>query len=120
MLLAFLLQAVATIASPPADWRSLPLLRAPTTEAAAGVSDYVRDEIQAGHCTTPRPGTLSVDLAVYVAESGRVRRIVPRAINCPTVEQYASGIALRSLRGEVEPPETIGWHRMTIVFTWQQ
>jgi CO dehydrogenase/acetyl-CoA synthase alpha subunit len=119
MLLALALQVAAPIASPPADWRALPPLRAPATETAELVSDYVRDEVAAGRCTTPRPGTLSVELAVYVAENGRVRRIVPRAINCPTVEQYASGVALRSLRGHVEPPEVVGWHRMTIAFAWQ-
>ncbi|SEK31445.1 hypothetical protein SAMN05216382_0169 [Sphingomonas palmae] len=119
MLFALFLQVAATINSPPADWRTLPALRAPTTEAAELVSDYVRDEVRAGRCAAPQPGTLSIDLAVYVAETGRVRRIVPRAINCPTVEQYASGVALRSLRGQIEPPEMVGWHRMTIAFTWR-
>lgn len=119
MLFALALQVAATIASPPADWRALPPLRAPTTPASELVSNYVRDEVEAGRCAAPRPGALSVELAVYVAENGRVRRIVPRAINCPTVEQYASGVALRSLRGQVEPPEVVGWHRMTIAFAWQ-
>lgn len=119
MLLALALQVAATITSPPTDWRTLPPLRAPTSEAAELVSDYVRDEVRAGRCSAPQPGALSIDLAVYVADNGRVRRIVPRAINCPTVEQYASGVALRSLRGQVEPPEVVGWHRMTISFAWR-
>lgn len=119
MLLALALQVATTISSPPADWRALPLLRAPSEQVSARVSDYVRDEVHAGRCAAPRPGALSVELAVYVAENGRVRRIVPRAINCPTVEQYASGVALRSLRDRVEPPESVGWHRMTIAFSWQ-
>lgn len=118
-MLALALQLAATITSPPTDWRTLPPLRASTVQAGGDVSDYVRDEVRAGRCAAPQSGALSVDLAVYVTDTGRVRRIVPRAINCPTVEQYAAGVALRSLRGQVEPPEATGWHRMTIAFTWR-
>ncbi len=120
MLVALALQVAAvTIPSPPFDWSGLPPLRVPRTEASAAVADFVRDEVRAGRCTATQPGSIAVDLAIYVTGDGKVRRIVPRAINCPTVEQYASGIALRTIRGKIEPPKDAGWHRMAVTFVWQ-
>ncbi len=120
MLLALALQAAAvTVPSPPFDWSGLPALRVPRAEASAPVAAFVRDEVRAGRCTAAQGNSLAVDLAVYVTDDGKVRRIVPRAINCPTVEQYASGVALRTIRGRIEPPEDAGWHRMTVAFAWQ-
>lgn len=120
MLLALALQAAAvTIPSPPFDWSGLPPLRVPPADASGPVAEFVRDEVRAGRCPAPPSEPLAVDLAVYVSEQGTVRRIVPRAINCPTVEQYASGVALRSISGKVEPPVVVGWHRMVVTFAWQ-
>jgi len=119
MLLGLALQAAVAIASPPFDWSGLPPLRVPRVDASASVASFVHDEVRAGRCATPQDASVSVDLAVYVTQQGQVRRIVPRAIDCPTVEQYASGVALRSISGKVEPPAAAGWHRMTVTFAWR-
>ena len=46
------------------------------------------------------------------------RRIVPRAINCPTVEQYAAGVASRFLRRNIGDADADSWHRLTLAFAW--
>lgn len=122
--LFFLSQAAIStapaMAPPPQDWTRLPplvLLRpvAQTPEASA----FVSGEIRAGRCAHEGFG-MTIDMAVFVAPGGQVRRIVPRAINCPTVEQYASGILLSMARGNVDTPTASGegWYRTSITFTW--
>ena len=103
---------------PPADWTALPELaferRWPST---AELSYFVRDEVRAGRCAiTARE--IRVDLAVMVAASGQVRRIIPRAIHCPTVEQYASGLVSRMARGNVAAPGSDTWYRTAMTFSW--
>lgn len=85
--------------------------------ATPNLSDYVRDEVQAGRCMSTDT-SVRVDLAVLVGSDGRVRRIVPRAINCPTVEQYATGIVSRLARRNVVPPPQENWFRTTVTFSW--
>lgn len=107
------------VALPPADWSALPelqLLR--RWPAVPELSSFVRDEVRAGRCAVAAT-TLRVDLAVMVAANGQVRRIVPRAIQCPTVEQYASGLVSRMARGNVAPPGEDLWFRTAMVFAWQ-
>ena len=48
-------------------------------------ADAQLDEVRAGRCAAAQGNKLAVDLVVYITEDGRVRRIVPRAIHCPTV-----------------------------------
>ena len=55
---------------------------------------------------------------MQVGEDGVVRRIVPRAINCPTVEQYAVGLASRFLRRNIGDADADSWHRLTLAFAW--
>jgi len=113
------------IVLPPADWSALPTLRyrrpiATTPE----VSSFVRDEIASGRCTAGiRSATgslLSIDLALLVTPTGEVRRIIPRAIDCPTVEQYARGLVSRQTRDNVDAGGLAAdtWFRTTITFTW--
>jgi hypothetical protein len=107
--------------APPADWNALPDL--PLQRRWLGgprLSDYVRDEVRAGRCATVDGATtgLSVDIAVLLAADGTTRRIVPRAIGCPTVEQYASGVALRMMRDNIAAPGADRWFRTTIAFAW--
>lgn len=113
------------LSPPPTDWSDLPELpyvrRPPDMEA---LSAFVRDEVAAGHCTAAgRVGgsaVLTLDLAVLVAPGGRIRRIVPRAIDCVTVEQYGSGLVSRMARGNLITDDVAAdtWFRTTLVFTW--
>lgn len=114
-----------TLGLPPADWSELPPLRyrrppAPNPE----ISSFVRDEIVAGRCAagihSARGSILSIDLAVLVTPAGRIRRIIPRAIDCPTVEQYARGVVSRQARGNIDPAGLAAdtWFRTTMTFTW--
>ena len=102
LLQAALPPAVATL--PPQDWSALPVLHLhnPAT-TVANTSAFVHGEVVAGRCAkavkTPDGWSLTVDLAVLATPGGRVRRITPRAIDCPTVEQYASGVVSRSHGG---------------------
>lgn len=112
-------EAEAALPSPPADWASLPELRfkRPWPEAPA-VSEYVRDEVRAGRCTL-EGNRVTVEMAVLVASNGQVRRIRPRAIQCPTVEQYASGVLSRMARSNVAAPGEDRWYHTSLVFEWQ-
>ena len=124
MIVALLAQAAMVAAiNPPGDWSGLaPLpIQRPAAPARA-LSQFVRDEVAAGRCAaavaTPRGYALSVDLAVLVGAGGQVRRIVPRAIGCATVEQYASGIALNLTRTALRAPGADTWYRTTVDFAW--
>lgn len=115
--LALLLQA--SLLAPPADWGALqqvPLLR--RWEPGEQVTAFVRDEVHAGRCGAPDTRHVTVDLAVFLGAEGQVLRIVPRAIDCPTVEQYASGLSLRAMRGNVADVPVAGWYRTSIIFDW--
>ena len=106
--------------SPPQDWSKLPplLFRRPVAQAPEAAA-YVGGEVKAGRCV--RTGTvLAVDLAVLATPAGQVKRIVPRAIDCPTVEQYASGILLSMARSNIDTDGAgaEGWYRTTLTFTW--
>ena len=108
----------------PTDWTTLPDLRLiRPAPLPASLSDFVRGEVDAGRCASARRTaigdyTLAVNLIVRIGPNGSVLEVVPRAIDCPTVEQYASGIVSRMARGNVLP--TAGWFRTAIVFAWPQ
>lgn len=96
-------------------------------ELPAGYTAFVRDEVRAGRCiaATRRPnGTsaVTIDMAVLVTGAGEVRRIVPRAIGCPTVEQYATGLVERMARANLDPDtgERDGWLHTAIAFEWHE
>jgi hypothetical protein len=111
--------------SPPSDWSHLPELpyarRVPDMDA---LSTFVRDEVAAGRCAASgRVGgsaVVTLDLAVMVAPGGRIRRIVPRAIDCLAVEQYGSGLVSRLARGNLLVDGIVAdtWFRTTLVFSW--
>lgn len=118
----------ATIAPmPPQDWSTLPILpvRRPAIETP-DVSAFVQTEVVAGRCARAvRTGvgggwSLKVDLALLVMPDGRIRRITPRAIACPTVEQYAAGLLLGNARDTIDTggATTGTWYRMTMTFAW--
>lgn len=117
VVLALLLQASPL--APPTDWTTLqPLPLLHRWEPNEQVTAFVRDEVRAGRCATPETRHVTVDFVVFVTGEGQVRRIVPRAIDCPTVEQYASGLTLRAVRGNVADVPAAGWYRITIGFDW--
>lgn len=96
-------------AMPPLPWRSEPVL---TPDLAA----FVGGEVRAGRCVAPR-ASIEVELAVLVRADGRVRSVVPRAIGCPTVEQFAAGLVSSFTRNNLRAPAA-GWYRAAITFEW--
>ncbi len=114
-------------ALPPTDWSMLSDLhfrRRPP--AAPEMSQFVVAEVAAGRCAAPRQSdgqlVLRVDIAVRSSANGQVRRIVPRAIGCPTVEQFAAGLVSRMARDNIDTGGAVGdqWYRIGMTFAWSQ
>ena len=123
--LLILAQAAAEAPAPPADWSALaPVPYAATPAVTAQLSRFVADEVTAGRCTIPRPGDghylVKVDVAAWLEPDGVVKRAVPRAIACPTVEQYSAGLVTSFARGNIKAKPAPGWYRTTITFDWRQ
>lgn len=113
-------------APPPANWAALPELHyRHRPDIGPELSGFVRDEVRAGRCTATHGAdgsdAVTVELAVLAAPAGPVRRIVPRAIGCPTVEQYATGLVERMARDNLdldgEPAQA--WYRTVLAFVWK-
>lgn len=122
--LALLLQA-AELPALPTDWSALapiPYVAAP--KVTPELSGFVANEVVAGRCTVPKPVdghyVVRVDVATLVAADGSVRRAMPHAIACPTVEQYAAGLVTGFARGNLRMRAGAidAWYRATIVFEW--
>lgn len=125
MLGMLLLQAAAQAASPavPADWSLLaPMPYVTPPQIAPTLSSFVAGEIAAGRCAAARSANgryvVRVDVATLVGADGTVRRTVPRAIDCPTVEQYSAGLVLSFARANLPRGTTDQWYRATIVYDW--
>ena len=123
MLAVLLLQAA--VPAVPTDWSALaplPYLTAP--QMTAPLARFVADEIAAGRCSLPKPAdghyVIKIDVATLVGADGSVRRAVPHAIACPTVEQYSVGLVLKFARANLPPRAgaTDQWYRATIVYDW--
>ncbi|HEX7693496.1 MAG TPA: hypothetical protein VF409_03345 [Sphingomonas sp.] len=122
----FLLFQAAVAGAAPTDWSKLPDLRLTNTpDYPAIMTKFVRDEIAAGRCAAPAPvdgkTSLKVDMIVLVSSAnGEAVRIVPRAINCPTVEQFAAGVVQKATRGNIAgpPPAADSWYHTGITLTW--
>jgi len=90
------------------DWAALPPLplREPPRMIPA-MSQFVLREVRARRCPlpphTPAGWRLRVELAVLIDEEAEVRTIIPRAINCPAVEQYAVGLVASFARANLSP-----------------
>ncbi len=118
-------QPTAIRMPPPSDWSALPELRlAHRPPANPDLSTFVHGEVAAGRCVSvvrSSSGTmLTIDLAVLVDASGHVKRIVPRAIDCVTVEQYAAGLVSRQTRDNIDSSGMTNdtWFRTTMTFVW--
>lgn len=111
----------------PIDWAALPVLpyrRTPRTTAS--MNGFVLSEIRRSGC--PRPAAtegrvqLQVDVAVLIGDDHLVRATIPRAIGCPTVEQYATGLVISFARGNLIPRLVGdgGWYRASLLFDWAE
>jgi hypothetical protein len=127
MLGLLLLQAAAQVAQPavPTDWSTLaPLPYVTAPQMTPSLAQFVAGEIAAGRCSPPKPAdghyVLKVDVATLVGSDGAIRRTVPRAIDCPTVEQYSAGLVISFARANLPPHagSTDQWYRATIVYDW--
>ena len=69
------------------------------------MTKFVHDEVAAGRCAAPPAVagkvSIKVDMVVLVSPGGDTVRIVPKAINCPTVEQFAAGVVQKAARGNI-------------------
>ena len=125
MIFLFLAFQAAALNAPPADWLVLPVLRlSAAPDYAALMTRFVHDEVAAGRCAAPPAvaGKVSVriDMIVLVSTGGEALRIVPRAINCPTVEQFAAGVVQKAVRGNWAgaAPTSDSWYRTGIIISW--
>jgi hypothetical protein len=127
MMIGFLLLFQAAIApAVPSDWSTVPDLRLTTTPDYASImTKFVRDEVVAGRCTASATAngktTVKIDMVVLVSSAnGEAMKIVPRAINCPTVEQFAAGVVQKAARGNIAgpPPVADSWYHTGMTLTW--
>ncbi len=110
-------RAIDWDALPPLPWRRIPR---PTPR----MTGFVASEMHRTACPDPTPVAgrvqLQVDVAVLIGGEGVVRATIPRAINCPVVEQYAAGLILSFARNNLVPRLVSegGWYRASMVFDW--
>ncbi|WP_375429417.1 hypothetical protein [uncultured Sphingomonas sp.] len=124
-MIALLLQAASASppALPPTDWSALPDLPVMPRRGAFDPSEYVRREVAVGRCAAPPTAgevRIVVPVAILLEADGVVRRIVPRAIGCPTVEQFTAGYVFRLARRitSAEPMRRPGWYRYVVTYRW--
>lgn len=123
-MIASLALALAFQASPlRIDWPSLaPLPYRAEPQITPDMLAFVAGEITTRKCPLAiGPGlTLTVDVAVLVDAQDNIRTTVPRAIQCPTVEQYAAAMVAGAARGNLLPRMAGAdqWYRATVTFTW--
>ena len=112
----------ATLQTAAIDWAGLAPLpyRAPPI-LTAEMQAFVRREAVSRNCPLPKAGTLTVEIAVLVDEANGIRTAVPRAIRCPTVEQYAAALVAGFARGNLLPrnDSAAQWYRASLTFTWK-
>ena len=121
------LALAAALQTSPIDWDALPSLpyRAPPA-ISLEMHAFVAREVRERQCPAPAPRegvrTLEVEVAVLVDGMGGIRTVVPRAIACPTVEQYAAALTAGFARNNLLS-RTAGepqWYRASIAFSWRQ
>jgi hypothetical protein len=126
--LALLLQAAPDLPVPapplPSDWSDLaPMPFVVPPQITAPLDKFVADEIAAGRCAVAKPAdghyVVRVDVAALVDAAGAVRRAVPRAMGCPTVEQYSAGLVTSFARANLQVRPGMLWYRATLVYDWR-
>jgi hypothetical protein len=125
MILFLLLQA-AELPAVPTDWSVLaPMPYVAPPKLTPDLNTFVAGEVSANRCAVAKPAdghyVVKVDVATLVGADGLVRRTVPHAIACPTVEQYAAGLVTGFARSNLPARAAAGdvWYRATIVFDWR-
>jgi hypothetical protein len=117
-MIAAMALAAALFQAAAIEWDALAPLpyRAPPI-VTAEMRDFVRREVRARKCPAPRE--LRVDVAVLIGENDSVRTTVPRAIDCPSVEQYVAALVANFTRGNLLPRLGAGeqWYRVSLRFT---
>jgi hypothetical protein len=110
-------QVIAWDALPPVPYRVEPALQ-------SDMHAFVQGEVKAGRCK-PIPavrvaGGIVVDVAMLVTPEAGPRLTIPRAIDCPTVEQYAAGLVLSFTRNNMPARAALvpQWYRATLRFRW--
>lgn len=111
----------------PIDWQALPPLPyRRTPRPTAQMAAFVQAELRRTGCPRPVPvagrAQLQVDVAVLIGEDHVVRATIPRAIDCPTVEQYAAGLVVSYARGNLAPRfvNAGNWYRAVLLFDWAE
>lgn len=123
-MIAAIALAVAVQATPPRiDWPSLaPLPYRAEPQITPDMLAFVASEVTTRRCPLAiGPGlALTVDVAVLVDAQDNIRTTVPRAIQCPTVEQYAAAMVAGAARGNLLPRRASAdqWYRTTVTFAW--
>ncbi len=116
---------LAPIARSPIDWEALPPLPyRRTPHPTPQMTAFVLAEMKRTGCPYPIPvagnAQLRVDIAVLIGDDHVVRATIPRAIHCPTVEQYAAGLVVSYARGNLVPRfvNAGSWYRAVLLFDW--
>ncbi|WP_156360155.1 hypothetical protein [Sphingomonas sp. Leaf10] len=117
----------APAARSPIDWAALPPLPyRRTPQPTAAMVAFVSAEARRNECPRPIPvdghTRLQVDVAVLIGEDHLVRATIPRAIGCPTIEQYGAGLVVSFARGNLLPHFVSegGWYRASLQFDWTE
>jgi hypothetical protein len=122
-----MIAALALLLAPqsaPIDWNGLAPLpyRAPPI-VTADMQAFVQREVAERKCPVAPAAaqTVTVDVAVLVDASDGIRVTVPKAIQCPTVEQYAAALVAGFARNNLLPRTTPSeqWYKTTLTFTWK-
>jgi hypothetical protein len=84
---------------------------------------FVQREVTTRKCPLETAGaqSLTIDVAILVDPTDGIRTTVPRAIRCPTVEQYAAALVAGFARNNLMPRTAASeqWYRTSLTFTWK-
>jgi hypothetical protein len=121
------LALAAALQAGPINWDGLPPLPYRVQPIVAPeMHGFVEREVKQRKCpmaqTRTPTQTLQVGVAVLVDEKGGIRTVVPRAIACPTVEQYAAALVAGFARNNLLPRSASEpqWYRASVSFSWRQ
>jgi hypothetical protein len=126
MMAGIALALAAALQTGSIDWAALPALpyRAPPV-LTTSMNQFAAREAHARRCPLPAAAgptqRLTVELAVLVNGAGEVRTVVPRAIQCATVEQYAAGLTAGFARNNLlAGGGAEQWYKTSLTFSWRK